>query len=242
VLHYFTTELQAADQNKLERLRLEFEAGPVWQSKNDVRIPGNSGTSFSFKDLTGTGPYASGRLSLDWNIRERHGLRFLVAPLQIEGTGTFDQSVDFAGTTFAPGVSTKGRYKFNTYRFTYSYLFLNKSEWRLRAGGTLLVRDAKIELEQNGLKASDSNVGIAPLLFISCKWDFAQRWTAILDFDGLAGGPGRALDLALKVSYALTDHWNLGAGYRMLEGGVDNDDVYNFSWFNYGFLTIGYRF
>jgi hypothetical protein len=28
----------------------------------------------------------------------------------------------------------------------------------------------------------------------------------------------------------------------MLEGGVDSDDVYNFSWFNYGFLTVGYQF
>ncbi len=34
---------------------------------------------------------------------------------------------------------------------------------------------------------------------------FARRWTAIFDFEGLAGGPGRALDLALKVRYDLTD-------------------------------------
>jgi hypothetical protein len=54
--------------------------------------------------------------------------------------------------------------------------------------------------------------------------------------------PGRALDLALKLRYDLTDRWSVGGGYRMLEGGVDSDDVYNFSWFNYGFLTVGYQF
>jgi len=85
-------------------------------------------------------------------------------------------------------------------------------------------------------------VGVAPLLNFSADWAFARRWKAIFDFEGLAGGPGRALDLALKVRYDLTDRWSLGAGYRMLEGGVDNDEVYNFSWFNYALLTIGYRF
>ena len=62
---------------------------------------------------------------------------------------------------------------------------------------------------------------------------FARRSTAIFDFEGFAGGPGRALDLALKMRYDLTDQWSIGGGYRMLEGGADTDDVYNFSWFNY---------
>jgi hypothetical protein len=232
----------AADQGDLKRFRFELEGGPVWQTKNDVRIPGDTGTEYSFKDLTGGGPYATGRFTFDWNIRERHGLRLEVAPLRIDGTGTFNQPVTFAGTTFSPGISTEGKYKFDTYRVSYRYLFLNKKAWRMRVGATLLVRDAKIELEQAGVTASDSNVGVAPLLNFSTEWDFARRWMAIFDFEGLAGGPGRALDLALKLRYDLTDRWSIGGGYRMLEGGVDSDDVYNFSWFNYGFLTVGYQF
>ena len=39
-----------------------------------------------------------------------------------------------------------------------------------------------------------------------------------LDFDGLAGGPGRAFDIALKGIYELGSGWRIGAGYRMLEG------------------------
>ena len=232
----------AVEQKDWKRFRFELEGGPVWQAKNDVRIPGNTGTEFSFKDLIGSGPYTAGRFTFDWNIRERHGLRLEVAPLRIDGTGTFNQPVSFAGTTFSPGTSTEGKYKFDTYRVSYRYLFLNKKAWRMRVGATLLVRDAKIELEQAGLKASDSNVGVVPLLNFSTEWAFARRWAVIFDFEGLAGGPGRALDLALKLRYDLTDRWSIGGGYRMLEGGVDSDDVYNFSWFNYGFLTVGYQF
>jgi hypothetical protein len=192
--------------------------------------------------LTGSGPYAAGRFTADWDFLERHGVRLEVAPLRVDGTGSFSEPVSFAGKTFSENKSTEGKYKFDTYRLSYRYLFLNKEAWRMHVGATLLVRDAKIELEQDGVSASDSNVGIAPLLNFSTEWAFAKRWAAIFDFEGLAGGPGRALDLALKVRYAITDRWDLGGGYRMLEGGVDNDDVYNFSWFHYGFFTVGYQF
>lgn len=237
-----TIAAPASEKNDWKHFRFELEAGPVWQSKSDVRIPGDSGTKFSFKDMTGIGPYASGRFSADWNFFRRHGLRFIAAPLRVDGTGTFNKPISFAGTIFDAGVSTKGEYKFDTYRIGYRYLFLNRNAWLLRVGATLLVRDAEITLEQNGVTASDSNLGVVPLINFSAEWGFAHRWTAIFDFEGLAGGPGRALDLALKVRYDLTDSWNIGGGYRTLEGGVDNDTVYNFSWFNYALLTIGYRF
>ena len=232
----------AAEQKDWKRFRFELEGGPVWQSKNDVRIPGNTGTEFSFKDLTGSGPYAAGRFTFDWQFLERHGLRLEIAPLRIDGNGTFDQPVSFAGTTFSAGTPTEGKFKFDTYRLSYRYLFLNKNAWRMHVGATLLLRDAEIELEQPGLQASDSNVGVVPLLNFSTEWAFARRWSAIFDFEGLAGGPGRAIDLAFKLCYDLTDRWSVGGGYRMLEGGSDTDDVYTFSWFNYGFVTVGYQF
>ena len=181
-------------------------------------------------------------MTIGWDIRQRHSLKFVAAPLRVTGSGTFNQTVTFAGSTFAAGTSTEGSYKFDTYRLTYRYKFLDKSNWRLRAGATLLLRDAEIELEQNGFKTSDSNFGIVPLLSLAADWSLTDRWVAILDFDGLAGGPGRAFDVAIKLQYDLTDRWRSGAGYRILEGGADNDEVYNFAWFNYVFFSVGYRF
>jgi hypothetical protein len=118
---------------------------------------------------------------------------------------------------------------------------VNKSTWRLHTGGTVLIRDAEIELQQNDVKASDSNVGVVPLLSLAAEWSFMDRWEAIFDFDGLAGGPGRAFDTAIKLQYDLTDRWRIGAGYRTLEGGVDNNTVYNFAWFHYAFISVGYQ-
>ncbi len=229
-------------QHNEQRFRVEFEVGAVWQNKNDVRIPGDTGTKFSFQDLTGSGPYPSGRFTFDWDLLERHGLRLTIAPLRFDGNGTFDQPINFDGKSFAPETSTKGTYQFNTYRIGYRYQFFKNNLWQMHVGGTLLVRDAKIELEQAGLTASDSDVGVVPLLNFSAKWSFVKRWSAIFDFEGLASSQGRALDLAIKINYALTDQWQVGGGYRTLEGGADNEDVYNFSWFNSGFFTVTYQF
>jgi hypothetical protein len=232
----------AADRDVGEKFDIALEAGPVWQSYNDVRIPGDSGTLFSFKDLTGSGPYAAGRLAIGWNLEERHSLRFTVAPLRVTGSGTPGKTVSFADRSFAAGESIDASYKFDTYRLTYRYLFLNTSHWRLHAGGTVLLRDAEIRLKQNDVNASESNVGVVPLLSLAAEWLFVERWSAIFDFDGLAGGPGRAFDAAVKLQYELTDRWRIGAGYRTLEGGADNDTAYNFAWFHYAFISVDYRF
>jgi hypothetical protein len=105
-----------------------------------------------------------------------------------------------------------------------------------------LIRDANIELQQGAKRANDDDVGFVPLIHLYGEYRFAPRWLFTLDFDGLASSQGRALDLALKLSYDVTDQWRLGGGYRTLEGGADNDDVYTFAWLHYGFVSLGYRF
>lgn len=60
--------------------------------------------------------------------------------------------------------------------------------------------------------------------------------------DGLAAPQGRAFDLSIKSHYDLWDWCSLGFGYRAIEGGVDNDEVYNFAWFQSLVVSLGLRF
>ncbi len=53
----------------------------------------------------------------------------------------------------------------------------------------------------------------------------------------MAGGPGRAEDLALKLRYHLHDRLSVAGGYRTVEGGADVDEVYNFAWLHYAVLS-----
>ena len=177
-----------------------------------------------------------------WNVNDRHGLRFLAAPLSYTETGAFDRPVTFAGRTFDPVTATEARYRFDSWRVGYRYRFHDGERWRWWVGATLKIRDAEIRLSQPGVgSANDTDVGFVPLAHVAGEFRFADRWRVLLDLDALAGGPGRAADLSLKLGYDLDERWTLAFGYRTVEGGADVDEVYNFAWFHYAVLSARAR-
>jgi hypothetical protein len=225
------------------RLALEVEAGPVWQSRNDVRIPNDpSATRFSLRDLAGSGPWPTGRVYLTWNIGGRHGLRAMVAPFSITETGVLAGAVNFAGATYQTGTPVEGTYKFNSYRLSYRYRFHDGARWTWWVGFTAKIRDANIALRQGSTTSRKTDLGFVPLLHLSANSRFGTRWRLILDMDALAGGPGRAEDVAVKMGYDVARRWTLAAGYRTVEGGADVSSVYTFAWLHYGVLSVTHRF
>jgi hypothetical protein len=188
------------------RFSLEVETGAVWQSRNQIHIPDSSeGTRFALTDIQRNGPDAQRRVELTWNMAHRHSVRFVYAPLAFSGTGAFEMPVRFAGGSFTPGTAVDSEYKFDSYRLSYRYLLHESEHWRWRIGATAFIRDARVELRQQGIVASDSNVGFVPLLSASLEYDVAPHWTALLDFDGLVSTQGRAIDAAAKIRYDLSD-------------------------------------
>ena len=238
-----TSSIVLADQPDTPKWSFELEAGPVWQSRNDVQIPNDAtGDRFSLVDLVGNGPWFSPRLIVNWNIKGRHGLQLFLAPLSYTETGQFDQAVRFDGETFSADVPTEATYQFNSWRASYRYQVVRGSRWLVWVGFTGKIRDAKIELQQGDTVARDTDTGFVPLFLFEADYAFTDRWHFLVDFDGLAGGPGRAVDLALKLGYDLNDRWRLTGGYRMIEGGADVDEVYNFAWFHSAVFSAAYRF
>ena len=230
--------VSAADYN----WRLGVVAGPVWQSRNDVQIPGDTGTRFSLVDLAGSGPFPYVRVELVYQLAEKHALRFLLAPFEYTETGQLDSDVSFAGQSFSAGQATEATYQFNSYRVTYRYRFFRNDSWQWHVGGTLKVRDAEIKLTQGSVTANDTDTGVVPLLNLYGEYNLGSAWSLIFDLDGLASPQGRAIDLGLLARYDVSEAWYLAGGYRTLEGGADNDSVYSFAWFNYAVLSAGYRF
>jgi len=222
---------------------IDLEAGPVWQSRNNVQIPNtDEGSRFSLVDLAGKGPWPAARLYITWNINNRHSFRGLLAPLSYTETGSFKSPVDFAGKTYAPGALVDATYKFNSWRLGYRYRLLDRERLKLSVGFTAKIRDAKIELKQGNITSRKTDVGFVPLLYVGNDWRFARKWHLLFDFEGLAGGPGRAFDIALKPYYAISDHWGLSAGYRTIEGGADVESVYNFAWLHYAVFSLTFGF
>lgn len=229
-----------ADELPGFRVGLDIETGGFWFSKNEVRIPGDEGTKFDMLDLIGTGANSYIRLNLNLGFGERHNVRLLFAPLTKTGTGILDEPVFFEQSEFAAGLPTEGSYRFNTYRATYRYDFFRDDRWEIGAGAAVLIRDAEVELVQGELRDSNSDLGIVPLLHFRTSVAITDRFSAVLDVEGLLAQQGRAIDATLHSNYRLNENWSLFAGYRFLDGGADTDDVYNFAWVNY--LKAGINF
>jgi hypothetical protein len=223
------------------RLVVEVEGGPAWQSYNDVEIP-NDGTAtrFSIRDALGSGPWPAGRIYLTWNPAGRHGLRLLLAPFSVSEAGILDGPVDFAGASYVPGAA-RATYTFNSYRLSYRYRFRDSDRVTAWVGFTGKVRDAEIALEQGTTASRRDDLGFVPLLHLAGEWRVAPGWRLSADADALAGGPGRAVDAAVKAGYDLGENWTLSAGYRTVEGGADVSSVYTFAWLHYGVVSLTWR-
>jgi len=235
----------SAHASASERVRhgfsLGLETGAVWFARNDARIPGDTGTGFDVTALTGSDALPFARVSGHWRIYDRHSVRLVYAPLEVSDTGQLAQDTVFEGQTFRAGPA-EGTYRFNAWKLTYRYALTDRGPWSWGVGFTGVVRDAEIGLRQGMTSASNDNVGFVPALHVSGTYRFDDRWALGLDVDGLAGGPGRLFDIAVTLERDLGRRWQIGAGYRTLEGGADTDDVYSFAWLNYAVLDIRYRF
>lgn len=208
---------------------LRLEADLTWQSRNDQRLPGNGGTDFSISDIK-QGPFPNYRFYLGHRFQGRHEVRLLYAPLEIQLDTEFSKPINFLSSTFAAGTRTSALYKFNSYRATYAYHFEPDGNWKYAVGFTAKIRDAEVRLTQGSLSESKTNVGFVPLLNFQAEYDFGGGWNARIDFDGLAAPQGRAFDVGLFVDRKIDDSYSAFAGYRTVEGGADNAEVYNFAW------------
>jgi hypothetical protein len=221
---------------------LTVELGAAWQLRNTAQVSNEPpNTRFKIDELTGDGPYPAGRVVLDWPLNEKHRLRFLIAPLEIDESGTTSQPIVFQNTTFAPG-PIDVKYRFDSYRASYRYVFYERERWTWSGGGTLNIRDAEIRLQQGTLSRVRKNTGVVPLLALEGQWRFAPGWYGLLDFEGLAAPQGRAIDVALKLGYDVTPNISVAGGYRILDGGADNDDLYTFARFDSAVLGLTWSF
>ncbi|MFT7536237.1 MAG: hypothetical protein ACI85K_002191 [Hyphomicrobiaceae bacterium] len=220
----------------------QFEGAATWFSRNDVAVPGDTGTRLSLDDTTGTGPVPSGRIYLGYRPAARHEWRALAAPLSISGNDVLSDPVSFGGENFVAGAQTNASYRFDSYRLTWRYLLHESDDWRWQVGLTGKIRDAELELRQGGTSARKTDLGFVPLLHTAVEWRFADDWRMLLDVDAAWAPQGRATDATLQLRRTLGEHLDLGFGYRTIEGGADNDEVFTFSWLHQAVVSIGVRF
>jgi hypothetical protein len=220
---------------------LTVEGGATWPGRLDVRIPPAGGTPFSLDEDLAASTEAACRVRLDWRLGRRDWLILLYAPLAVESSGHSNRQIRFVDTVFPASTPLTGTYRFDTYRLGWQHLWPGR-RFSCGLGATALVRDAVISLRGGDLFAQKPNTGFVPLVHFLACWHLAERLGLRLEGDALAAPQGRAEDVLLAVELYLQQQTALYAGYRVLEGGADVDDVYTFALLHYvvGGLRVTY--
>jgi hypothetical protein len=226
----------------MAKTSVELESGIVSAGMSDVRIPGDTGTLFSLTDdlKSETPPFI--RIRIIQPVGERHTISLLYAPLTIVSKGKLHKDINFAGTVFPANNNAEAIYKFNSYRITYRYEIVKNLKTEFGLGFTAKIRDAKIELKSAGLKSEKANVGFVPIINFRFHQNLNDKYGLLFEGDALAAPQGRAEDVFLGATYELSESMSFKLGYRILEGGADNDVVYNFALINYAVLGLQYNF
>lgn len=222
--------------------RVDLESGWLTTGRADVRIPGDTGTRFSLVDDLDADDTAYIRGRVSWRSAPRHNWTLSLVPIEVSATGTLEQDTKYVDTLFPAGTTVDATYRFNNYRLSYRYLFYESDHLHAEAGATLFVRDAKVTLESGNERDASSDLGIVPLVSFGVRWEFIPSVSLVLDGDALAAPQGRAFDVFGGIHYRPREHRSIGLGYRILEGGADNDDVYTFALFHHLALQASLQF
>ena len=220
---------------------VNFESGALFTHINDIRN-GNKGTLFSLKNDFSTPVSPFLRLRAGFLLNEKNHFSILYAPLKISVTGTLEKDILFDGENFKANLPLEVVYKFNSYRLTYNRRIINKDSFKFGVGFSAKIRDAGVSLKNSELLRENFSIGFAPLINLLANWDISPKMGFDFFGDGIIASKGRAIDLSLSGRYSFNKNLQGNIGYRLLEGGSDGTNQYNFIQLHFIFASLTYSF
>jgi len=125
-------------------------------------------------------------------------------------------------------------------RATYRYTFLEQEDWAWKVGITTRVNDPD-PVRSAALGIDRARFGGLPQVHFAGEGKLSKNWLLTFDADGLMTPHGRALDLGVRVDYALSRSFFLFGGYRMSDHYVEGDET-SLGLTNTANVGVRYRF
>jgi hypothetical protein len=220
---------------------VNIESGVLFTGSNNIRN-GNNGTLFSLKNDFSTPASPFFRLRAGFLLNDKHHFSILYAPLKIEVNGTIDRDILFDGKNFIANLPLETIYKFNSYRLTYNRRIISNNKFKFGLGFSAKIRDAGTSLKNKELLSENFSIGFVPLVNVLANWDISQKVGVEFFGEGIVASKGRAIDLSLSGKYNFTKNLQGNIGYRLLEGGADGTNRYNFIQLHFAFASLNFSF
>lgn len=220
---------------------VNLESGAFYTRINDIRN-GSTGTLLSLKNDFQTPVSPFFRLRAGYLLKEKNQFSVLYAPFKITETGTLDKDILFDGKTFKANLPIEAIYKFNSYRFTYNRIIVSKDKFKFGLGLSAKIRDAGFSLKNKEFERGNFSLGFVPLINLLANWEISQKMGMDFFGEGLAASKGRAIDLSISGRYNFTKNLKGNIGYRLLDGGTNGTNRYNFIQLHFIFVSLNYTF
>ncbi len=220
---------------------VNIESGVFFTTINDIRN-GNNGTLFSLKNYFQTPVSPFFRLRAGYVSNGKNHFSYLYAPLKIQETSTLENDILFDGKNFKAYTPIEAVYQFNSYRFTYNRILLSKNYFKFGVGLSAKIRDAGVSLKNKEFYRENFSIGFVPLINLIANWDIPQKMGINFFGEVIVASKGRAIDLSLSGRYSFTKNLQGNIGYRLLEGGANGTNRYNFIQLHFIYVSLNYSF
>ncbi|NBT74376.1 MAG: hypothetical protein EBT15_00095 [Betaproteobacteria bacterium] len=224
--------------------RFELEAGVVSTRNMEIRGYNQSNATDGWSKSSPTARFEYWRVKDNsWN----YGLVF--QPLSQRYQDTLKSNLSAKGKTFTAGSSATLDYQFPTIRFSANTPISQGDDGGyVRAGGSLVVRYAKVGLSTASQSFNDTNWIAVPLVNIEANRSLGGAYSLFTRADFLPGFDGNVFldglyDVFFGVRRKVDSTSNLDVGIRLFFGGYDPkkaDDYANRIFFNS--LVVRYTF
>jgi hypothetical protein len=224
------------------KFHFEVETGLVGVLEHTYQSGQSSDGATNFDFVTQGGQdvlFKFDRYVAGLTINDRHDIRLLYQPLEINTNVTFRNDVMIDSVLFSEGTPMDIKYGFPFYRFTYSYSFVKTPKLQLAAGLALQARNASIVFKEvnGGQMTVSQNVGPVPAINLFGRYNFDNGLYLSLDATGLYASSaiingasfsfeGSILDASLRAGYPLREGLDVFANLRFLGGTAKGDSEY----------------
>lgn len=200
------------------------------------------------------------RYSAEIQIKKRHGISFLVQPLDISTKALLRKDLIVDQAVFSNNSLMNFRYGFTFYRGSYTYYFKNDEKGFIGAGFSLQIRNAAIQFESGDGRTfrNNDNIGPVPILKFNMRRNFESGFWFGTEVDGFYASSsffngatfpfkGAIWDISLRCGLAMAHSSDLFLNLRYLGGGAQGTsqnselpaDGFTDNWLNSVSLSIG---
>ncbi|MDP7321510.1 MAG: hypothetical protein QF441_12940 [Bacteriovoracaceae bacterium] len=219
--------------NSVFASEISIDIGQTETVFNRISIPSSQANQLSLPEDESL---TSFRLTGFMDTKKGNQIYFLIAPLEVQYQFESDKNFKFNDINFTNNTQTKFNYKFNSYRVGYLWTWKTDS-LKYWIGAVAKIRDAKTEVIQGSQTDSFSNIGLVPLLSAGLNLKLYKELYLFTHTDALGSSRGSAYDSQVELKYQIQDY-SASLGKRILGGGAENDDVYNFAQFDTSYIKI----